>query len=667
MQIKNLSKYYYLILPLIIFIFNLSYLNRFYQPTEGWWQTYGYLINEGMVPYKDFNSAIVPLFMYFNAFLLNIFGDQLIFFRLFGLFTVITTIGILQWLIAKLTNQEAAAIGLFMAFSLNMSTIVYLAYDYSSYIDILIALSLILYYKNIKSNTLFLSILYGFSLGSILTFILFMKQNIGIFYGFSIFLSAIIASKQYRSIKIVSLLIGAFVTLYQIFKLIDISTVLNGIILNNDAKGSIITVLFRFALDPYNLKILLLALSLTIIFLMSSSDFFSQKIKNNLFVIKYKLHYFAIGLLLFMYLLVFFHIEPFYSLFFQIMMAGIISIFLCIIFYLLREQKEKVNSKFIPFIFPIIVLAYCSTHTAGFNFIGMYIVAAFSISYTLHMLQSIKYLKIVHILSILLMISIISSKFVTPYNWWGLSQGNILKAKYSTNYPQLNGIKVDEKTNEFFNTVKFYVDSYSKNDHDVLTYPHIPIFYFLHKKIPPIKSTVEWFDFATTKQLSDDMEILKKNLPSIIVIFQPPVPVYQGHYKLLEHRLIQNDYDIFFNNLIKNSSYKLVHISTFSNKNDLSQFDSITREIIITHSGLDLKNLQKSISTSSELYSINSLYKLGKIDTLYFDKNNTELFIGDKLDITVREDQLDNLVRNLGFINNELSYYQLKILVKNEE
>ena len=201
------NKSFFYMLPLVVVLINLIIFNRFYQPTEGWWQTFGYLINKGLVPYRDFSSAIVPLFMYFNAFLLDIFGDKLILFRLFGIITIFITIILLQFLLSKLTDKTSATIAVFIAFALNMSTPVYLAYDYSSYVDILLVTILVLYYYIVKSEKTFIIVINSAIIGIFLALLFLMKQNIGVFFGLAIVFAILLHSYKSKLLSLIFILI----------------------------------------------------------------------------------------------------------------------------------------------------------------------------------------------------------------------------------------------------------------------------------------------------------------------------------------------------------------------------------------------------------------------------------------------------------------------------
>ena len=662
------NKSFFYMLPLVVVLINLIIFNRFYQPTEGWWQTFGYLINKGLVPYRDFSSAIVPLFMYFNAFLLDIFGDKLILFRLFGIITIFITIILLQFLLSKLTDKTSATIAVFIAFALNMSTPVYLAYDYSSYVDILLVTILVLYYYIVKSEKTFIIVINSAIIGIFLALLFLMKQNIGVFFGLAIVFAILLHSYKSKLLSLIFILITFSFTIFKFSTFIDLKSAVNEILLNNDAKGSILTVLLRFILDGYNLKILLFSIIFSLLAFLIVK--YKDLIKINTYLNNYKRRkIFYIGLVVIvslLYLLIFFHVEPFYSKFFVSVMIIVISTFLFIIYNTISQSKNIINNKYIPFILPIVSLAYCTTQTAGYNFIGMYFVVAFSLAYLIYQFKDIKFKKYIYLALILLMINIMVSKFIMPYNWWGLTQSSIFKAKYETNYRQMAGIKVDEKTRDFFNTIKYYIDKFSASNNDVFLYPDIPIFYLLHHKTPPIKSVIQWFDFATTFQLKRDLKVLKRKLPKVIILLKPPEFVYRGHYGLLKHRLIQKDYDDFFDNLVLSKKYRIEYISTFQNQKDLSQFDEITKKIVITKDHIKFNNIVDTINLPIESYRIENIAKKG-YSTKFNMNMNMNMNIGDTVTIKMDKDMTDKIVQKLGFYYNEKSNYVLRVLIRNDK
>lgn len=670
--IRSIQLYY--LLPVLIAIVNLLIFNRFYQPTEGWWQTFGYLINNRQEPYVDFNSAIVPFFMYLNSFFLKIFGENLIYFRLFGIFVILINIFLIQYLFSKMFNKTSAALGVFFAFALNMSTPVYLAYDYSTFIDFFVIVSLILYYFMIQKNYIFKDIFLSFLLGVTICIILFMKQNIGIFYSIFLIFSACIFKQQNRFFSILTIIIG-FSFLFFVFSIfMQMSVIAKQIFLNNDAKGSAFTVLFRFIVDSYNLKVLILSflccVAIVLLNKLLDRKLFREKNKLTLLLI----YSFYIGSFL-----VFFRIGGFYDNFISLCMIFSIAIILFLIFIFIKKKLILRKSSIVSIVIPLTGLAYCSTHTAGFNFIGMYIVVAFAMSYLAFQLSGFKYSKNMFFVLIFIFLNIALSKVIVPYNWWGMSQDNIFAARYKVNYPQMKNIFVDEKTSILFNTVKESIDKYSKEVDDVFLYPHIPIFYFLHHKKPPVKSIIQWFDFATTKQLADDLSKLKIKKPNLIVMFSPPLFVYEGHANLLKHPLIQLDYDHFFHDLILSGQYRIEKIVYFKDTDRLSQFKYIEKEFVVSNPLLNKKSIKDIVNTinlnNSDYYIVDSKIKNTNPNiNIYeafssqdsFEFGNRVVMIGDTLKIRTLESKLNHISNTIGVPIFEKDSYILKILVKND-
>ena len=71
---------------IFVLLYNLTIFNRYFPLSEGWWETYGYLINQGLIPYKDFNLAFPPLVPLVSAFLLKYVSGDFFTLRLIGAF-----------------------------------------------------------------------------------------------------------------------------------------------------------------------------------------------------------------------------------------------------------------------------------------------------------------------------------------------------------------------------------------------------------------------------------------------------------------------------------------------------------------------------------------------------------------------------------------------------
>ena len=89
---KKLIKIFSLILLTIVAVLYSFYFTNLYSYDEVW--NYGFAKNilDGLVPYRDFNMIVPPLFPYLLAVLLAIFSEKLIVYHIFmAIITVIIT------------------------------------------------------------------------------------------------------------------------------------------------------------------------------------------------------------------------------------------------------------------------------------------------------------------------------------------------------------------------------------------------------------------------------------------------------------------------------------------------------------------------------------------------------------------------------------------------
>ena len=100
----------------------------------------------------------------------------------------------------------------------------------------------------------------------------------------------------------------------------------------------------------------------------------------------------------------------------------------------------------------------------------------------------------------------------------------------------------------------------------------------------------------------------------------------------------------------------MVDFQIYHDKDKLSQFENINLEIFITKENLTKDDLL------SKLDNITSRYELKGINS----KENDKLNIGDKIELNVYEDKMDDIINSIGYINDN-NNYTLKILVKNEK
>lgn len=161
-MLNKLKKNKYQILELIlIFIITLVYnlINPTFTGDEIWNYGFSYNISNGLIPYKDFNLVITPIYPLLGALFISIFGNTLLVFHIFN--SIICT---LIFYFMKKINSNIYYLGY----------ILLLLNSYPSYNILCILLLYILIYLDTKKTNNYL-------IGIILGILFLTKQNIGIY------------------------------------------------------------------------------------------------------------------------------------------------------------------------------------------------------------------------------------------------------------------------------------------------------------------------------------------------------------------------------------------------------------------------------------------------------------------------------------------------------
>jgi len=99
---KKITKIKYLIIELVI-VFLITLININLDNDEIWNYGFAYNISNGLIPYKDFNMIITPLFPFLGSVFLSIFGKSLLVYHIFN--TLICTT--IFYLIKKLLSNTS--------------------------------------------------------------------------------------------------------------------------------------------------------------------------------------------------------------------------------------------------------------------------------------------------------------------------------------------------------------------------------------------------------------------------------------------------------------------------------------------------------------------------------------------------------------------------------
>jgi len=120
-------------------------------------------------------------------------------------------------------------------------------------------------------------------------------------------------------------------------------------------------------------------------------------------------------------------------------------------------------------------------------------------------------------LVLLLVVTSVSVKVVTPYSWWYLTAESYSEARYETDIGYLKGIKLTADEKYVYEDFVDKVDIYLSDDDEIYCYSQISMFYVLSGKVPNVKAPIPWFDVSGSETMLADLEYLKNNKPKMIV------------------------------------------------------------------------------------------------------------------------------------------------------
>ena len=171
---KEIIKTILLILLFVLLIF-YSMMIKQYFCDEIWEYGYGYNIATGLVPYRDFNMVVTPLFPFFIAIFIKIFGNYLLSAHIFNIIIFIFMVGMMYKIIG---NKTLIIVPILLYSEYNILP------SYNGLITFLAVLLVYIKQANIKEkNKVLLS-------GLIISLMVLTKQSIGgVFFILELFLT----------------------------------------------------------------------------------------------------------------------------------------------------------------------------------------------------------------------------------------------------------------------------------------------------------------------------------------------------------------------------------------------------------------------------------------------------------------------------------------------
>jgi hypothetical protein len=549
----------FLFAALVIVSLDFLLLNKNIPITEGWWETYSYAISQGFKPYVDFSLKFPPLYIYYINLQTKFLGFD--FYKLRALSIIVNLIGVagLYYWLTKLTSAIPAAFGTIFAVGLVMANPVYISKDYHTLVMIIISLVLVLLptKKSLsdKSIKLFVSVTLS---GLFCGLLLLSKQNLGVFFTFGVFLYWLsfyfvyfkntFSAKFFISIS--SFILGFLIPILFTFYFIGFDWL--NIFYSNDSKGNPFLVLTRFIFNKELLKLEIKA------FLLVALVFFILREKPNFFDSFFK----KINKYLFisnqLWLLV-----PI-AIFFIFFRSHLYTLALAwpILRLLPLNDKFWKRPDFL-LTFPLYMLAYCGTQTAGYNDVSMEFLTALmfsDIAKYFYLNTNSKYRDNKYYFLILLFtifgLSVVTKLFGPSYNWWGLKTGSLRGDQFALPFSELKLLSADKKTYQMYDAI-FKVKNDLKNQDEIFSYPSIPITYLLLKR-NFVGTPVLWFDVAGSGDGAFTVSELNKKKPKYIFWLKPPRSVYEGHFNLRKKDPSMIEVDNWLFDSILSNKYQVI-------------------------------------------------------------------------------------------------------------
>ena len=138
------------------FCIGLLTVNTYAPLTEGWWHVYARWIDQGRVPYKDFELLVTPGFPYITWFFKHLVGEEFLHLRIVGL-VFQAGIALLLFLVlskhvSKLTSAGLATLGTTLLYSGTAA----IPFDYNYFAVFFAILSVFFLQKDYEKRNIYL-------------------------------------------------------------------------------------------------------------------------------------------------------------------------------------------------------------------------------------------------------------------------------------------------------------------------------------------------------------------------------------------------------------------------------------------------------------------------------------------------------------------------------
>ena len=576
----------------IVLLYNYLYSFSYLPITEGWFTVYAKLMNNGMVPYKDFYLYLTPLHPLIISKFILLFGDSFFALRIFGFFITLIITTLLFIILSKRFKPIPSMFSSIVCMFYYQSGVAYISYDFTQILTLftlssVLMLMLLIDMKDerFEKYKVKISIYLALSgLFSSLTFLIKQSNGTMIVISSAIAVSYIVYSNYKNNLKIIIYYImGALIPFILILSWLAYENALVNFIDQIftqaiSAKGTLDHILLGWVKGLYS-HVLILQFKTIIIWFMELSlislitYYISKKIILSK-ALKFKyLYIFILTTLVLISLLNSYYNYLnvnneiiFYALHYNnyliplvVLVTTILLLFYISCIYFTKFQSYF-NSKDVIFIIFSVGMIFGNGTSAGLSEIGVFLFLGYIFSY----IMTSSFFKIpgsllVISLGLSLIFAFSEKKFSTPYAWWGAKEPDVRSERIYSDINLLKDIKLSIATNNRFNKINNILKDYG-SDHSVFAFPNIPMMYMLANNLPKSKVVVPWFDFLPDKPAKEEALRIKRSQPDVIINLLLPENAWSAHERLFRNnnRLGQRDiYDAINYLTLNKSIYRL--------------------------------------------------------------------------------------------------------------
>jgi hypothetical protein len=575
----------------LFFTFQLFYFNRFLPIQDGWFIEYAKQISSGKLIYKDFQVFVQPVYVFIFSWISDLFGNNFIVFRFYGLFERALLIGVTYLLFAQITNAYRAAfltlLGLFL-FITNTADVIYSYYQLVAVFVFTSAYFLILYYRN---DSLKMLLLAGIFSG--LAFIT--KQSTGTLVPVALLLTIVTLRFSYITqpknklfttvlFFICGFVIPVLVMLGYIYHLGVLNYYWDQVFASTNSKGKLSHILFSFWGNLLSIK-QFFSVSLFFILFYILNKVYLERYKSSIrlpsFVESNKKIFVSLGLtFLVMATLIpwiisyrhnFNKLNFIYTSinFFSIAnMLAYVCIYLnalLVVYYFRKAMTKTLRSDELSItIISVTSFAFMWGHgLSGFIEPHATIVSA-GLMFLLLLNTNIKFNNIknatIYILIIFIICMCAFGKAAWMYSWWGWDERSAWTANNESVNPLLKGFKLNDDKVEIIDGITKLIQENSNEGESIYIFPHMPMFYLLANRPHKTFSAVHYFDVCSDALAKSDANIVVNTKPKVIVYMEFPEKIWSLHEKIFRDgkRSSQRDFKEFIERVKNDGEYKVV-------------------------------------------------------------------------------------------------------------